>query len=154
MAGFDERMATALSRQATTEEIQKQINWLKIRNPQRNSLGMLRRAIEEHWSPPATAGAGLSSLHAFHQEPEIELRQVSVRSAAANHKQDRLAERVRLLDAWNRLSASDQASCRKRAIAEAPNEAVRRLLLRNRDLSSPLNDVLDMMVREFSTPQI
>ena len=35
------------------EMIRQQIGWLPLRNPSRNPLGMLRRAIEENWPAPA-----------------------------------------------------------------------------------------------------
>ena len=153
-AGFDGKMATMLSRHASAEEITKQIEWLKVRNPQRNPLRMLRRAIEDHWSAPATTDIGLNPPRSLDRELEIEVRQAHLRSTAEMHKQDRLTERSHLLQQWHRLSASEQAACRQQAIDQAPSETVRRLLLRHQDLRSPPNEILDMMVREFSTPHL
>ena len=50
--GFDEEAAIELAVGRSVEHIEKQITWLKRRAPNRNPLGMLRRAIEEDWSEP------------------------------------------------------------------------------------------------------
>lgn len=50
--GFSTRDAEALANAHPEEQIRNQINWLRKRNPNRNRLGMLRRAIEENWPEP------------------------------------------------------------------------------------------------------
>ena len=50
--GFSKRDATALADRYPLLQIQNQINWLEKRNPTRNPLGFLRRAIEENWGEP------------------------------------------------------------------------------------------------------
>jgi hypothetical protein len=50
--GFDERTASALAADASAEAIRNQIVWLPRRQPSRNRLGMLRRAIVEEWPEP------------------------------------------------------------------------------------------------------
>jgi hypothetical protein len=50
--GFDEGTANALAADASAEMIRNQIVWLPRRQPSRNRLGMLRRAIVEEWPEP------------------------------------------------------------------------------------------------------
>jgi hypothetical protein len=53
--GFDERTAQRLAQKRPMEVIQRQIEWLHLRAPTRNRLGLLRRAIEQDWSKPEGA---------------------------------------------------------------------------------------------------
>jgi hypothetical protein len=50
--GFDQAAATHLASVRSIEHIERQIAWMGKRNPTRNPLGMLRRAIEEDWPEP------------------------------------------------------------------------------------------------------
>ena len=51
-AGFDDDVALELSGSRGLLEIKQQIEWLPHRNAERNSLGMLRKAIQGDWSKP------------------------------------------------------------------------------------------------------
>lgn len=61
-AGFDAPTAQRLATQASLEVIQRQVEWLPLRKPSRNRLGLLRRSIEEDWARPE-APAPASDLH-------------------------------------------------------------------------------------------
>ena len=50
--GFDLLTAQKIASGATETVIRQQVEWLSQRNPSRNRLGMLRRAIEENWPAP------------------------------------------------------------------------------------------------------
>lgn len=50
--GFDAAMARRLAEAYPAERIARQCAWLPRRNPCRNTLGLLRRAIEEDWPEP------------------------------------------------------------------------------------------------------
>ena len=52
--GFTERDAEQLASTHDRQVIEQQIDWLDKRNPSTNPQGMLRRAIEENWSEPAS----------------------------------------------------------------------------------------------------
>lgn len=71
--GFGRRDATRIASTYPAQQIRDQINWLRRRQPKRNAVGMLRRAIEENWpvpvevAPEATVGdSGLGTLFASH----------------------------------------------------------------------------------------
>jgi hypothetical protein len=51
--GFNKIIAKKLSSIRTSEEIENQITWLPYRSPNKNKMGMLRKAIEENWPAPA-----------------------------------------------------------------------------------------------------
>ncbi len=59
--GFDSKTANALASRYAKTDIENQIRWLALRNPARNALGMLRRAIEEDWPDPTISTANLHS---------------------------------------------------------------------------------------------
>ena len=53
--GFDKPTAQRLAAQRPREVIQRQIEWLPLRNTTSNRLGLLRRAIEQDWLKPEVA---------------------------------------------------------------------------------------------------
>jgi hypothetical protein len=54
--GFDTPTADRLAQGCSPDVIQRQIDWLPLRRPSRNRLGLLRRAIEEDWPKPERGG--------------------------------------------------------------------------------------------------
>jgi hypothetical protein len=50
--GFDQVTSVRLASSRSREHIKRQIAWMGKRNPTRNALGMLRKAIEEDWPEP------------------------------------------------------------------------------------------------------
>ena len=61
-AGFDLPTARRLARKRTLEIIQRQIEWLPLRNSSRNRLGLLCRAIEQDWPRPESAASADPAL--------------------------------------------------------------------------------------------
>jgi len=51
-AGFDGETASFLVEKYPKHVIKRQLNWIERRNPNRNRLGMLRKAIQEDWGQP------------------------------------------------------------------------------------------------------
>jgi hypothetical protein len=60
-AGFDELAAKRLASLRPLEVIERQIAWMAKRQPTRNPLGMLRRAIEEDWPAPTNLAVEVGS---------------------------------------------------------------------------------------------
>ncbi len=52
--GFDQTTAKRLAETCPPLQIVQQCEWLPLRNPTRNRLGLLRKAIEENWPNPET----------------------------------------------------------------------------------------------------
>lgn len=50
--GFDRTTAARLAGSHSVEQIERQIAWMGRRNPTRNPLGLLRKAIEQDWPAP------------------------------------------------------------------------------------------------------
>lgn len=50
--GFDRATAARLAGSHPAEQIERQIAWMSQRNPTRNPLGLLRKAIEQDWPAP------------------------------------------------------------------------------------------------------
>jgi hypothetical protein len=61
-AGFDERAARTMASKHPFERVDRQIRWIDQRRVRRNRLGMLRRAIEEDWTRPASANLARGEL--------------------------------------------------------------------------------------------
>jgi hypothetical protein len=61
-AGFDAPTAQRLAAEASLEVIQRQVEWLPLRKPSQNRLGLLRRAIQGNWARPE-APAPATNLH-------------------------------------------------------------------------------------------
>jgi hypothetical protein len=61
--GFDQVTSVRLASSRSLEHIERQIAWMSKRNPTRNALGMLRRAIEEDWPGPVNLAVELSAEH-------------------------------------------------------------------------------------------
>ena len=61
-AGFDVRAAVELSDRYPNGRLRRQVDWASQRKASRNRMGMLRRAIEEDWSPPGKRAVGLTQL--------------------------------------------------------------------------------------------
>ncbi len=59
--GFGLKTANILAQRYPKARIDLQIGWLGLRNPARNALGMLRRAIEEDWPNPNASTSILES---------------------------------------------------------------------------------------------
>lgn len=57
--GFDLRTARAIATHHSAAVIDRQIDWIALRNVRSNKLGMLRLAIEQDWPPPARWGRAL-----------------------------------------------------------------------------------------------
>lgn len=70
--GFEPEFAQRLARKRGLEVIERQLQWLPLRSPQRSRLGLLRRAIEFDWPQPEaapvaeTAEQGLAREFASH----------------------------------------------------------------------------------------
>lgn len=67
--GFDARAARSLAQRHSIEQILNQIDWLDRRGAQRNRLGMLRRAIEQDWSPPGQSTQQLGQPNFASSDP-------------------------------------------------------------------------------------
>jgi hypothetical protein len=61
--GFDRVTSVRLASSRSLEHIERQIAWMGQRNPTRNPLGMLRRAIEEDWTEPVNLVVDISTEH-------------------------------------------------------------------------------------------
>jgi hypothetical protein len=72
--GFDEPTARSLALNPLNA-IRRQIDWLPLRRPTRNKLGMLRRAIEQDWPEP-TLSLKSSGDHVVHRESGATVQEV------------------------------------------------------------------------------
>lgn len=56
--GFDDRVARRFAKAYSIGQVLNQIEWLPMRGPARNRVGLLRRAIEQNWPKPVSHASG------------------------------------------------------------------------------------------------
>ena len=150
--GFDEQTANDLSHSRSSEQIQQQINWLDDRNPKRNRLGLLRRAIEENWSEPITAKEDKKKQATRQREEQQEAKQAAEEAAAAEQKHQRLERREALLARWRRLTVAERKRHHQMAVEQSDSTVLRRRLLAHADLNEPPTETLKVMARALALP--
>lgn len=150
-AGFDQKTATTLSRSRGVEEIKQQIAWLPKRNADRNSLGMLRRAIEENWAPPETIALLEKSQKTRDRARHDAAQQAAHHAELAEQIRRRHQEREKQLAQWRSLNLAQKKTYYTAAIDRASSEMQRRRLMTNVDINSPPTEVLQAMVGNAAT---
>ena len=142
-SGFDAETAAELSRGRGVSEIEQQLAWLEHRRPERNRLGMLRKAIEENWPSPLRDGP-----QPVRRRESSVTQQPDERSRASAKRQ---AERRSLLAQWQQLSVEQQAAIHAAAVESASSAIVRRRLRTLSDLASPPTETLQSMLETLQT---
>jgi len=151
-AGFDTRTAAELSQTFSLQEISQQIHWLPYRHPRQNFLGMLRKAIEEHWLQPPIPNGGDDQLRLRQQEHERRAKEDSENAAESDQKKQRLDRQNRLLQLWRRLPTQERLNLINTAIDQASSDFVRLRLQRNQDIDNPPVQALAVMASRLSIP--
>ncbi len=141
-AGFDEHVALELSQKRGLQEIKQQIEWLPHRNPERNSLGMLRKAIEADWSKPDSI-INVEKKQQRQQQDQKHATQEGIDDAQVSQaKQEKKRRRERLLPFWDKLSNEEQSQIEKQAFAELNSDFLRERFKKNEEFR--LNQCLDL----------
>ena len=143
--GFDHKIAAALCILGSHNEIAQQIAWIDLRNPRDNRLGLLRRAIEESWSPPAGFEVGQEMQAARVREKQRDARQEAKEAASNVELVAKHRTRREQLGKWNRLQHDERAKHYNDAIAKARSPSTRSRLQRQRDFDNPPTEVLAVM---------
>ena len=128
--------------------IQQQIDWLPMRNAERNPLGMLRRAIEDDWAPPASVVA--NEKRNADREPSKQERERDAALDAAERQ--RRTDRQRQLATWRTLSAARRADYYKQTVQQTTSHSLHSRLRRRRDLNNPATEVLAVMLSDLGDP--
>lgn len=137
--GFDRQVASDLVAAHDEKVIVDQLKWLKVRRADRNALGMLRTAIEQNWSPPATT----LKTPSVHRPGKTN----SARSLSSTRRSDRMQQRGTLLQTWLALPPEKRRQYHQVAISKATSLSTRLRLQRHRDLLNPPTEVLTVMAR-------
>jgi hypothetical protein len=142
-AGFDESVALELSESRGLDEIQQQINWLPHRNPDRNSLGMLRKAIQNDWSKPD------SICNAEKKEQRLQNDQTKASEAEIEEarvlraKQEKKLRREQLLPIWNSLSSDEREKIEQTAFKQLNSDFLKDRFRKNEEFR--LSQCLDIL---------
>lgn len=151
--GFDTRTAAELSQTFSTQEIRQQLDWLSYRHPRQNPLGMLRKAIEEHWPQPPATNARDDQLRLRQREQEKRATDDADTAAASASKKQRLDRQNNLLQLWRGLPVQERLHLINVAIDEASSDFVRARLRRSRDIDNPPVQALAVMASQLSLPE-
>jgi hypothetical protein len=151
-AGFDRQTAVRLSQSRGIKELEQQIDWLPKRSPDRNPLGMLRRAIEENWTAPVAVVVEEKKNEARQKDKESQERQAADDKAAAARKRQRREFRQTMLSQWYKLSAAEQRTHHQTAIENANSDFLQNRLRRHSDLNDPPTETLENMARALALP--
>lgn len=148
---FDHQTAAELSARQSWAAIQQQIDWLPLRHPSQNPLGMLRRAIEENWSMPARAIVAKQRADTKQRETQQQ-RQRQEQEDALNRQKRKLRQwRAALLVHWQGTPTQRRVVYQERAIERAADPSSRRRLQRS-DPDDPETETLEELARELDFP--
>jgi hypothetical protein len=106
--GFSHNVAARLASAYPYQRVSDQLNWLRKRNPSRNPLGMLRRAIEENWpkppdevvADPSEQGSLAATFAAHFYAGRAGNQETPVAPPSANDLQEAETFVQRLLEVW------------------------------------------------------
>lgn len=115
-AGFDEVTAMRLCEGRGVDEIRNQIDWLALRNPDSNPLGLLRMAIEQNWLEPPAAVDQRRKKERAESERQLDQETEQQEMETTTRKQARRSRRQTLLPAWQELSGPEQTAIEQDAL--------------------------------------
>lgn len=144
-AGFDTKTATRLAGVSSYDEVSRQIEWLPLRGTARNSLGMLRKAIEERWEAPASANSSLTSSQIRDREALRRKKEAEVEAARQREERERQRLRRRQIALWRSLSDDKKRELVAKAADQSRSDFTRARLNTLRDLSHPPAEVLMLL---------
>ena len=151
-AGFGEPVARKLADGRSADEIRNQIDWLELRQPNDNPLGMLRRAIEDNWSAPAAITAKQQKSQATERSRQQQEREATEDARIAKQKRQRRERRQKLRAHWQTLAITEKRRHHEAAIKAAAGTVMRRRLNGHTDLNEPPRETLEVMARATRLP--
>lgn len=141
--GFDEDVALELSQKRGLDEIQQQIEWLPHRNPDRNSLGMLRRAIETGWSKPESICNEEKKKQRLQKDQKQEAQEEIDDDMTSRAKKEKKRRREQLLPIWNNMSHDEQTKIEQTIFQQLNSDFLRDRFMTNDEFR--LNQCLDVL---------
>ena len=155
VAGFDSRTADKLARSRGADVVHRQLAWLSARNPQKNRLGFLRKAIEEDWPQPEQLRLKERRNVERTKQVEREVRQSAEDLEIAERKEQRAARKRVLLDVWRDLSLDERKTIIKAAAKRERSPSLRNIILREKGTTEkPVVKILDELARAKSLPTV
>ncbi len=145
-AGFDEDVALELSGSRGLLEIKQQIEWLPHRNAERNSLGMLRKAIQGDWSKPESI-CNAEKKQLCIENDQTEATQADIEDdRVSDAKQEKKRRREQLLPIWDKLTNEERSQVEKQTFAELNSDFMRDRYKKNEEFR--LNQCLDCFANQ------
>lgn len=144
--GFDEDVALELSQKRGLSEIKQQIEWLPHRNPERNSMGMLRKAIEAGWSKPESVSSEEKKQRRQQLSQERASQEGIEDAQALRAKQEKKRHRERLLPIWTSMSCDEQSEVEQAAFDQLNSDYFRNRFKKNDEFR--LNQCLDYLAQQ------
>lgn len=153
--GLDEPTARCLVETHGLQAVQQQIDWLNDRHPTENRIGMLRKAIEENWSPPRS--------FAVKQQRAKDRRKLADKAAAARREDEQIRQRKRLrrarkqrlLAEWGSASLEQRQKWIRQATEQETSRIVAEILRRQLpNASEPRLQILNALATDRDLPLV
>ena len=125
--GFAEPFARQIAQQVLPEVIANQIAWQKYRNPSKNKLGYLRKAMMENWEmPPELAQKQKRNAH-WREQKEVMAQDEKESSKARQKRVNRSKKKLKL---WGSLSLAEREKIKQMAISQEASQSIKNILER------------------------
>jgi hypothetical protein len=148
-AGFDRDAAVQLAGESSLEVIENQITWLEARNPRDNRLGMLRKAIQEDWSPPRSVELKFEQKRQRQRDQQRQQVKREEEGHITAEKKERRKRKERLLVEWGSAPLKQRQQWVTAAIDIEPSATLSDIIKRQgTDTDSPHVNVLNVIAKE------
>lgn len=153
-AGFDETTAKKLLAKRGVAAANDQLDWIDARNP-KNRLAMLRKAIEENWTEPASFAAKQKLAATRQREAIHNAAQLSEEGIVNQQKAERLKRKKRLLAQWQSATQSQRAAWISLAAKRQAAKSLQQIIARQSpSTEKPHAQVLDQVAISTALPAL
>ncbi|QEG21000.1 hypothetical protein [Mariniblastus fucicola] len=152
--GFDDATANDLIEKRGVAVAQKQLDWIDARKPE-NRSAMLRRAIEEDWSEPASFAVKQKLADARKRDAMRDAAKRSEERIINQRKAARASRKSRLLTEWDKATHSERAEWIAAAAKRQTATMLQQIIAKqNPTTEKPHAQVLDEIAFAKSLPAV
>jgi hypothetical protein len=153
-AGFDEATAKKLITERGVAVTKNQLDWIDARKP-KNRLAMLRKAIEEDWTEPASFAVKQKLAATRQREAIHNAAQLSEEVIVNQQKAERKKRKKRLLAQWQLATQSQRAAWISLAAKRQTAKSLQQIIARQSpSTEKPHAQVLDQVAVSADLPAL
>jgi len=151
--GLDQQTALMLEQLKGAGVIERQLDWLNARKPDKNRIGMLRKAIEEDWSKPDQV-AIREKQQAIRQREQLKNESVEFENVKIQEmKKERSRKKERLLTEWGSASREERVKWVQAAFEIETSKMIADMIRRqSTDTAKPHPQVLNVVAKDRMLP--